>query len=118
MPSINLSDIQEAAEKKYGPYVVKGVPGGDVTLVTLLRLPKDKRKQFVQLAKSLEGFDLDSFEDDIAPQFEEALRLAAKNKAEGDRLIKALGGDLAMLLEVFTGYSEASQPGEASPSQS
>lgn len=118
MPSINLADIQAAADAKYGPYLIEGVPGGDVTLISVLRLPTDRRKQFIQIARALESLDLDNLDDDIAPRFEDALRLVARNKVEGDRLVKALGGDLSLLVEIFTGYSEATQPGEVPPSQS
>lgn len=103
MPKITLADIQEAADKKYGPLVIEGIEGGDVTLVNPLRLPKKKR----QAMTALDGSD-----GDVDDKLVEIVRLAA-SKGDADRLLKAVGDDLAALAEIMADYMGAAQVGEA-----
>lgn len=104
MPSISLQDIQEAADKKFGPFVVEGVPGGDVTLANPLRMSKDKRKKL---------FDLkDVTEENIDEKFADLIRLGT-SPAEAKRLLAAIGDDLATLKEIVESWLKGSQAGEA-----
>lgn len=113
MPSITLGDIQAAADRKYGPFIIEGIPGGDVTFVSPIRLPKERRKQLLDL-QGEDGFDLENVDDEVI----ELIRVVAASKSDAERLIKAANGDLAVLLEMFTKYTEATSLGEASPSES
>lgn len=112
MAGMTLDDITSAADAKYGPFEVEGVPGGSVTLVNPLRLHKDKRKKLNELQAKQENTD------DQADLFRDMLKLVAKTPADAARLIEALGDDLAKYAVVLTSYGEAARLGEASPSPS
>jgi hypothetical protein len=65
MAKISLGDLQKEADKRYSGLIVEDVPGGDVVLLSSLRLPKDKKieldriqQETVDLAKRLELDDL------------------------------------------------------------
>lgn len=107
-----LDDIRDAAEKKYGATVID-VDGQEVELVNALRLKKGDRQALVALQDKLEAEGADQEE-----LLKEALRTVAKTKTQANRLIGAIGDDLAVLAEVFERYTGDSELGEASPSQS
>lgn len=113
MPSVTLADIQAAADRKYGPYVIDMGNGSSVTLLNALRLPQEKRVALMKL-QDLQEEDAEN----IGAHLEEMVRLTAKTKADADRLIRAVGGDLALLAEILEGYGKASELGEASASES
>lgn len=120
MPQVTLADIQAAADKKYGDYVIE-LEDGKVALPSLLRLPPAKRAEFMAVAEEIKGTSEALKADpgaDVAAPLERALRAATRTKRDGDRLIKACGGDPAVLMEIFGSYARATQPGEvpASPS--
>jgi hypothetical protein len=120
MPKVTLADIKAAADRKYGPFVVE-LPDGEVQLQSLLRLPKKKRGELLAKAEELKnvGELMQQQADlDLAALIEDILRTVAPSKAAADRLIKACDHDVAVLMEVFLGYMEAAQPGEAKPSES
>lgn len=114
MPSFTLDQINEAADRQYGPFVIEGIPGGDVTLLNALRMPKTQRKRLIDYQKAanaiLEDPSAGSDEaDDTLPQM---IRLVAASKADADRLLKWAGDDQAKLAVVMQQYGKASQ-GEA-----
>jgi hypothetical protein len=119
MPKIVLADVQEAAKQKYDSLFVE-VPGGDVELVSPLRLSKKARGELSELITSTKdanaagGTDLDA----VVASMEQMITLAAKTPAQGKRLLAAIGGDLATLVELTREYTAAVQLGEAPPSQS
>jgi hypothetical protein len=106
MPNITLADIQAAADKKYGPLVIDGIPGGPVTLVNPLRMDKAKRDKLTHLD------DIEDAEEKLAT----AIRLGTK-AADAKRLLAAVT-DLATLAEIVTEWTSSAQVGEASPSPS
>lgn len=110
MPSFSFDDIREAAERKFGPYTITGLEGGDVTLVNYLQLDKSKRDK-------IDGLD-DDAEKSADDRLTEVIRLAAKTPADSKRLLAAAGNNLALLRSVIDGWTEASQVGEAQPSSS
>ncbi len=116
MPGITLAQIREAADREYGPFVVEGIPGGDVTLLSPLRLSKAKRKRLTDLQKRQDNLGEDA--EDMEKLLLEMVVIVAESKAGGDRLIKAMGEDLAQLSVVLNEYGKAGQMGEASPSPS
>ena len=113
MPSVTLDDIQAAADRKYGPFTVDMGDGQTCTLLNALRLSKDKRKKVLKL-QDLQDEDAENVEDHLI----EMVRLTAQSKADADRLLKAIGNDLALLAEILEQYGKASELGEASASES
>lgn len=111
--TFTLDDIRKAAEAKYGATEVDLGDGQEsVRLVNVLRLPKEKRDRLIAAQKQLQ--------DDEADQeaiLRDMLRLVAETDAQASRLLDVIGDDLAVLLTVFTQYSEGTQLGEASASQ-
>lgn len=110
MPEITLQDIRDAADKKFGPLVVKDVPGGDVVLLNPARLSKEKRGA---LKSAVEQEDLDEQE-----RLEQIVKATAKTPDHAKRLLKEFKDDLGGLAVVLESYNQGSQMGEASPSAS
>ena len=108
MPSISLTDIQKAADRKYGPLTIEGVPGGDVVLVNPLRMSKAKRAKLAKL-------DADGDTDE---KLADIIRLAVDKPADAKRLLDATGGDLTYLAEICQRWTGSAQVGEVSPSAS
>ena len=106
MPKVTLASIRDAADKKYGPYVIE-VDGGDVTLVNPLRMSKAKRKKLEELDK-VEDLDTDE-------KLAETIRIAC-SAADAKRLLAAVGDDLALLAEIVKAWGATAKVGEASPS--
>ncbi|MEV1109935.1 phage tail assembly protein [Micromonospora sp. NPDC049751] len=112
MATITLDSIRAAAEAKYGSLDIE-LGDETVRLLNPLRLSKANRDALLAVQSRLNA------EDDDADQGElltEALRLVVDGKTKADKLIKALGGDLALLAEVFESYVKGTQAGEASGS--
>lgn len=112
-----LDDIHAAAEKKYGSTWLD-LDGGEVELVNVLRLPKEKRKVIMNIAsesKKNEGetTDLDKTHADLLAGLVAACRTSAQEKILKDNI----GHDTTYVVEVFSLYMEETEVGEASPSQ-
>jgi hypothetical protein len=121
MPKITLTDIQDAADRKYGPFIIEMPDGSEVALRSLLRLPGKKRGELLRKAEQLKDARalMEADPDmDFAAMIEDTLRILAPTKTAADKLIKVCDHDVAVLMEVFLGYMEASQPGEAQSSES
>lgn len=110
---MKLSQIKKSAEKKYAPYAVELEDGRTVLLRIPLRLTREERKSISR------AFDLseDDSERDIMDVYEEVFRIVIESSADADALIEALEGDLAFYQELFNGFSESMQLGEASSSK-
>lgn len=116
MASFTLQDIVDAAERQFGSTEIQIDENTTVTLVNVVRLPREKRQRLIQLQKELDGegkTEEELAEVDQVPLLEESLRLVAKTEAEGDKLIAALGGDLALLASTFSFYGKETEVGEA-----
>ncbi|MFF4528182.1 phage tail assembly protein [Streptomyces sp. NPDC001407] len=111
MASFSLDDIRTAAEAKYGSTDIE-LGGDTVRLLNPLRLPKASRTQLSQLQDRMGGDDADQEE-----LLSEAIRLVAENPKAADKLLTAIGGDLAVLAEIFDAYGRGTQAGEASASR-
>ncbi|MFI2673991.1 phage tail assembly protein [Streptomyces albidoflavus] len=111
MASFTLDSIRAAAEAKYGSTDID-MPGGPVRLLNPLRLGGKAREKL----KGLQDRLTDEAEDQEV-LMEETIRLVAESHPAAERLLKEVGGDLAVLAEIFERYSEGAQVGEASPSQ-
>lgn len=111
MATYTLDDIRAAAERKYGSLDIDLGDGQGVELVNPLRLAKTKRDELLQLQDKLNEDGADQ-----AALLERALILVARTEAQGKKLVRAANGDLTILVEVFTRYTEETQAGEASAS--
>jgi len=107
MPKVTLASIRDAADKKYGPYIIEDIEGGDVTLMNPLKLSKAKRKKLAEL---------DS-EGEVDDKLADTIRLAA-SAADAKRLLAAIGDDLPLLAEIVKAWGATARVGEASPSAS
>lgn len=111
MSAFTLDDIRAAAEAKYGSTDID-LGTRVVKLLNPLRLPKTRRTALVAVQDKLnaEGADQEAL-------LAEALTLVAESAPAAKALLTAVGGDLAVLVEVFKHYSEGTQAGEASASR-
>jgi|GEM_PF-1676551 len=109
---ITLDSIRESAEARYGSKVID-LGDGTVELLNPLRLKKTARDKLTNLQESLGGDGADQ-----ETVLSDALRLVAKTPAQGDKLIEAIDGDLAVLVATFEAYAKDTQSGEASASES
>lgn len=108
--TFTLDDIRAAAEKKYGATEID-LGTRVVSLVNALRLPKGRRDELLKLQDRLqeEGADQEEL-------VKEAILLVAATEGEGKALLKAVGDDLAVLMEIFQNYAGETELGEASAS--
>lgn len=118
MATFTLDSIREAAEKKYGSTDIE-MPEGVCRLLNPLRLPKEKRKALMSIQDRLdtEGKDEDAEEVDQEEVLADAIRLVAEEPEQAERLLAAVGDDMAMLAEIFSTYTGEAQVGEASASE-
>jgi len=112
LASYTLDDIRAAADAKYASTDIDLGSGDVVHLVNPLRLPKASRDALHALQDSLERDDADQ-----QALLEDAIRLVSDNGQKADALLTAIGGDLAILAEIFETYSKSTQVGEASASR-
>ncbi|MGA5019249.1 phage tail assembly protein [Streptomyces griseoincarnatus] len=111
MASFSLDDIRAAAERKYGSTDI--TIGEDVVrLLNPLRLSKARRDALLALQDEMGKDDADQ-----AELLSQAIRTIAESEKAADKLLEAVGGDLAILAEIFGHYGESTQVGEASASQ-
>jgi hypothetical protein len=106
-----LDDIRAAAEKKYASTDIT-VGDTTVTLVNVLRLPKEKRDVFTSLQEELDGQESEESVDQ-AEKLAGLLRLVASNGKDADVLLAAIGDDLALLATIFEMYAKGTESGEA-----
>ena len=111
MSAFMLDDIRAAAEAKYGSTDID-LGTRIVKLLNPLRLGKKQRTALIAVQDKLnaEGADQEAL-------LTEALSLVAESPAAAKALLAAVGDDLAVLVEVFSRYSEGTQAGEASASR-
>ncbi|AGM12192.1 tail assembly chaperone [Streptomyces phage Zemlya] len=105
MASYSLDSIREAAEAKYGSTDID-LGNGVVRLLNPLRLPKTKRDELAKLQDRMdeEGADQETVISD-------AILLVAESESKGKALLKAVGGDLAVLAQIFETYGKGTQAG-------
>ncbi|MGW2541542.1 phage tail assembly protein [Kitasatospora sp. NPDC001574] len=110
MAQYTLDEIRASAEAKYGSTDI-AIDGGEVRLLNPLRLARPKREKLTALQ--------DRLGDDNADQellLSDAIRLVAENTPAAEKLLASVGGDLAVLAEIFDRYGKGTQAGEASAS--
>jgi hypothetical protein len=113
MSSITLSDIRAAAERQFASHEIDLEDGREpVVLVNPLRLTKAVRDKLGTIKEQLEVDDVE-----MADVLNDILKSAAKTPAQGNRLVKVLGNDPAVLLVTLNGWTGDKNTGEASASE-
>lgn len=114
--SVTLDEIRAAADAKYGSYDI-ALDSMIVRLLNPLRLPKANRDALVDIQCRLDVESTDAALDlDQEALLAEAITTIAETPTQAEALLAAIGGDLAVLAEVFEGYLMGTQAGEASAS--
>ncbi|QAY15676.1 tail assembly chaperone [Streptomyces phage TinaBelcher] len=108
MASYTLDDIRSAADAKYGSTDIALDEKTTVHLLNPLRLPKEKRARLVALQDEM---DAEGNEVDQEELLSEAIRLVADHPKKADSLLSAVGGDLAVLAQIFETYGKGTQAG-------
>lgn len=108
MAQFSLDDIRAAAEKQYGDVTIDFNDGDSVRLVNPLRLEKGKRDKLAHVQDALDDSDSDQVE-----ALKDALRLVSSSEDAANRLLDAIGDDLATLAQVFQTYNDGAAAGEA-----
>lgn len=125
MSALTLDDLQKGADDKYPDFEIEMEDGKVLGFKPILRLPKAKRKlvaDALDFKKRFEDLPKDSDADTsdlMIAAFSDALKAAERARGDHAALLKWAGKeDLGMWLFIFEAYSEKTQLGEASPSES
>jgi tail assembly protein len=110
MSRVTLDEIRRAAEQRYGDFDVALPDGTTVTLRSPLRLSREDRQLLGDVGQLADVGDVEAIT--------EALKIAAKTPAQGERLLAAIGGDLTVAAVLFEQWAQAVSVGEASASAS
>lgn len=119
--TFKLSAIRSAAEKKYAPLqidVSENEDGSDlVDLIPVMRLSPERRRRVEALQKNRAEGTVGDF-DGLEEFLREFITAVASSDARGKKLLDVVGSDIAFLAQIVEEYSERTQPGEASSSES
>jgi hypothetical protein len=109
--AFTLDDLNQALEKKYGPFVFTAGKQS-FTMVQVLRLPKENRDIVRAQLESLETNKDELDESQIFAILKAVLdHVVLDNKS--DALVEVLDNDLVKLTILFEKWVESSQVGEA-----
>jgi Mycobacteriophage tail assembly protein len=112
MPSITLSDIQQAADKKFGDFEIH-LPSGDiVSFAPALRLPKESRRKLAVALDVEKRAEVDN-DDDLYDVYKDIFRISQRQADGFDKLAAAVGDDPAVWDELTEEFMKDSQAGEA-----
>jgi hypothetical protein len=116
---MTLDEIREAVERKYEPLTIPFGDGKTCTLRQPLRLSKEDRARLVKLQGSVNA-EAETEEDleQVLGALRDILKIAAANKADANALLRAVGDDELVLMEIVNKWTEGAQVGEASGSAS
>lgn len=117
MPSIKLSDIQAAADKKYGDFEVHLPDNEIVSFAPALRLPKAQRRQLAAALNIQKRAEVDD-DADIYDVYRDVFRISARQTHGFDKLTEVIGDDPAIWEELANEFLAVTEAGEASPSES
>jgi hypothetical protein len=136
MGSLSLEELAERVSEKYAPFDVPMGEAGTVRLRQVLRLPKEQKRQVIEIQQELNGLQTEKKDPetgdvieltvdeqlDIEPKqiecFQAIFRIVADDQELVELMLKQIGDDVASLLELFNAYQETTQAGEASASSS
>jgi len=117
--TVTLDSIRAAANAKYGSYDIAVDESTTVKLRNPLRLSKDERATLRELQERINAEPEEGQEaEDQGDLMAEAIRLVADHKPSANKMLREIGDDLAVLVQIFEGYIEGAQVGEASASAS
>ena len=111
-----LESLREEAERKYAPCPIELPDGTVVTLQNLIRLPSKVRTQVYDTLKLLENDD--DGDTDFDAMVDAASKVLEMVADDGPRLVKELGGDVALMMLLIERWMQNTQPGEATTSDS
>lgn len=112
MTTLTLDQLRSDIEQEYAPLTIDLGNGQKTVLKRLLRLPEDKQAKAAELLEKFEAVD-ESATALTAMRAELVELIETVADANGPLLTQALGGDLALLLEIVKRWAEETQPGEA-----
>lgn len=105
---IKLSDIQTKANENYANTPVELPDGEIVTMRNALQLTDEERKVLTSAGDVEEGESKSQL-----LVLRDIIRVTVEDKEAAERLINAVGDNLAFLVELFKTYNEGTQSGEA-----
>jgi hypothetical protein len=112
MPQIQLSNVQSAAEHKFGDLEVVTADGDTLVFQNPMRIPKERRQGLVEV------FDLEKRvetnpDDDKFDLFQAAFKIVAKTPEDFEKLAAAVGDDPATWQELFHQFEAQTDPEKA-----
>lgn len=125
MSALKLDDLRRGADSKYPDFEIEMEDGRILGFKPVLRLNKARRRavaEALDLQKRVENLPEDTDMDQatlIINTLSDALKAAERSRGDHAALVKWAGtDDLGMWLFLFEQYSEVTDPGGASPSES
>jgi len=112
MPSIKLSDIQSAADKKYGDFEITLPDNEIVSFSPALRLPKEARRKLA-VALDIEKRAEVANDDDLYDVYKDIFRISARQANGFERLEKVVGDDPAVWEELTNEFMQDTQAEKA-----
>ena len=109
--TFKLDDLVTAAHAEYDHYPVELSDGEVVVLRNALRLSEDERNELG--SKGGDGENDEDSDESTLEGLRKFVRLVADDKDAAERLLSAIGDDLAVLVHIVKGYNKATQAGEA-----
>ena len=125
MSALKLDDLRKGADAKYPDFEIEMEDGRILGFKPVLRLDKKKRRAVrdaLNVKKRIEELPEDADMDQatlMIATFSDALKAAERTRGDHAALVKWAGlEDLGMWLFLFEQYSDVTDPGGASPSES
>ena len=112
MATFSLDTLKAEVEKKYAPTVIE-TADSEFVLQNMMQLPAAKRKKVLSLTDKLEDEEMD-FDQQIG-MFQQIVEIVEDN-GKGKELLKLVGDNTALLIDIATLWMESSQVGEAEQS--
>lgn len=122
---ITLDDLRKGADAKYPDFEIEMEDGRVLGFKPVLRLDKKRRRAVadaLDVKKRIEGLPEDTDMDQatlMINTFSDAMKAAERTRGDHAALVKWAGTeDLGMWLFLFEQYTDVTDPGGASPSES
>ena len=112
MPKLQLSDFQQAVNKKFSDFEIFAGDEVIAAFLPALRLPKERRRELAAVLDIPARAATDNG-DDVFDVYKDAFRVSERTPGDFDRLAEAFGDDPALWQELFHEFIEATQAGEA-----
>lgn len=117
--AFTFDELVQKSEEKFKSFEVE-LDGNVVRFENIIRLPKDTRDKLMsaekELGKLLEEHKDDEAFDSLDVQIEnlrERLRLLSMDTKGVNALLKKVGNNAALLMEIYDAYWEETEAGEA-----